>query len=132
VSDTGSPPGPTWANLIAELRHAHDMTQQQFGDAVGVSRKTVMRWESGTLTNDYEVVARIAERFQVPSATLFALLGDSTVRVEAEPLHPLAAELHRMLTGDTFAERDELEALVDRVMDVYRPAGRRHFQPRRR
>jgi DNA-binding transcriptional regulator YiaG len=50
---------PTPAYLIT-LREALDLTQQEFGDAVGVDKMTVSRWERGDRRPGIESLRRIA------------------------------------------------------------------------
>jgi len=51
--------------LIAELRRQSKMTQQALGDKLGVSNKTVSRWENGNYMPDIELLPLIASEFGI-------------------------------------------------------------------
>lgn len=51
-------------NRIKELRISHDLTQEQLGKLVGVSKQAVFKWESGKVPNiPREKQERMAELF---------------------------------------------------------------------
>ena len=51
-------------NLI-QLRKAHDMTQEDLAEKIGVSRQSVAKWESGDSLPDIDRCRSIAEIFGV-------------------------------------------------------------------
>ena len=51
--------------FIAELRKEHGFTQEQLGDKVGVTNKTVSRWETGTYLPPVDVLLTMSELFGV-------------------------------------------------------------------
>jgi len=56
ASEIGSRPSPA---LIATLRRALGLTQEQLGEHLGVHKLTVSRWECGTLHPSAEAVDRL-------------------------------------------------------------------------
>ena len=48
--------------FIAELRKEHGFTQEQLGDKIGVTNKTVSRWETGTYLPPADALLVILER----------------------------------------------------------------------
>lgn len=50
---------------IAARRRAAGLTQEQLGERLGVSNKTVSRWERGTYMPDIEMLEALAETFSV-------------------------------------------------------------------
>jgi transcriptional regulator with XRE-family HTH domain len=132
VSDVDGQAGSTaWAQCIRDLRSARGLTQGEFAEKVGVSRHTVMRWEAGAPTNDYDTVTRIADTFGLSSADLFALLSDAT-HVELPPqLHPRVAELARILAPDSPLPDDERAWLLT-TLDVVMDRARAYMRPKRR
>lgn len=50
---------------IAGLRTGRDLTQQQLADAIGVSDKTVSKWENGGCFPDITVIPILADFFGV-------------------------------------------------------------------
>ncbi len=51
--------------FIAELRKEKGLTQEQFGEKVGVTNKTVSRWETGTYLPSADALLIMSELFDV-------------------------------------------------------------------
>ena len=51
--------------FIAELRKEHGFTQEQLGDKIGVTNKTISRWETGTYLPPVDVLLTMSELFGV-------------------------------------------------------------------
>ncbi len=51
--------------LIAELRRQSGMTQEALGEKLGVSNKTISRWENGNYMPDIEMLPLIASEFGI-------------------------------------------------------------------
>lgn len=59
-------PGPVkTGEFIRELRLAHNMTQEELGDAVYVTRKAVSKWENGNCYPSLDIFPRLADIFGV-------------------------------------------------------------------
>lgn len=59
-------------NRVKELRsRANDMTQQELGARIGVTRQTVVAIEKGKYSPSLEVAFRIAAVFDVPLDEVF-------------------------------------------------------------
>lgn len=52
-------------NFIAELRKKQKLTQEQLGEKLGVTNKTVSRWETGTYLPPAEALLAMSELFGV-------------------------------------------------------------------
>ena len=50
---------------MAELRREQGLTQEELGEELGVSNKTVSRWETGTYLPPVEMLQRLSERYGV-------------------------------------------------------------------
>ena len=50
---------------IAELRKRNGMTQQELGDILSVSDKTVSKWENGICFPDINLLPELSEIFNV-------------------------------------------------------------------
>lgn len=72
--------------FIAGLRRERGLTQQQFGEIVGATNKTVSRWETGNYLPPVEVLEIISREFGVTINEIVAgeRLGDSEFRRAAE------------------------------------------------
>lgn len=51
--------------FLAKLRKEDGLTQEELGEALGVSNKTVSRWETGTYLPPVEMLQRMSERYGV-------------------------------------------------------------------
>ena len=60
------------ADKLAELRNAKGVTQDDVAQAIGISNKTVSKWENGTSMPDLPMLVMLAEYYEV---TTDALLG---------------------------------------------------------
>jgi len=58
-------------NTVRELRAAHEMTQQQLADRIGLTRQTVVAIEGDKYSPSLETAFRIAEVFGVPLDKVF-------------------------------------------------------------
>ncbi len=51
--------------FIAKLRKDRNMTQEQLGEALGVTNKTVSRWENGNYMPSIEMLQLLSQTFAV-------------------------------------------------------------------
>lgn len=72
--------------FIAELRKEHHLTQQQLGDRIGVTNKTVSRWENGNYMPDIDMLLILSQEFQVSVNELLSgkKLNDAEFRKNAD------------------------------------------------
>ena len=52
-------------SFLAELRREKNLTQEELGEALGVSNKTVSRWETGTYLPPVEMLQLLSDRYDV-------------------------------------------------------------------
>ncbi len=52
-------------NFIATLRKENNLTQEQLGEKLGVTNKTVSRWENGNYMPDIEMISLLSKEFDV-------------------------------------------------------------------
>ena len=50
-------------SFLAELRKEHNLTQAELGEKLGVSNKTISRWETGTYMPPVEMLAELSELY---------------------------------------------------------------------
>ena len=60
--------------VLRDLRARHNVTQAQLGDALGITKRTVLRWEAGEQTPNLADLRRLAAHFGVSVAVL---IGDT-------------------------------------------------------
>ncbi len=58
--------------FIAEKRRAKNLTQEQLAEMIGVSNKTVSKWETGKCMPDYSVVERLCKVLGISVGELLA------------------------------------------------------------
>ncbi len=52
-------------NYIAQKRHGLNLTQEQLAQILGVSNKTISKWENGKCMPDYSVIQKLCESLNV-------------------------------------------------------------------
>ena len=73
----------TIGSYIAQKRRAQNLTQEQLAEQLGVSNKTISKWENGKCMPDYSIIQTLCDALGV---TLPELMdgedaADSSVRV---------------------------------------------------
>lgn len=58
-------------NFLKELRQEKQMTQEQLAEYIGVSRRTVSRWETGNNLPDLSVLVELADYYDVDLKEIF-------------------------------------------------------------
>ena len=58
-------------NFLKELRQEKQMTQEQLAEYIGVSRRTVSRWETGNNLPDLSVLVELADYYDVDLKDIF-------------------------------------------------------------
>ena len=57
-------------SYIAEKRRALNLTQEQLAEKLGVSNKTISKWENGKCMPDYGIIQKLCETLHVTLAEL--------------------------------------------------------------
>jgi putative transcriptional regulator len=60
-------------NRVRELRQERQLTQEQLGELVGVSRRTIISIETGRFDPSLTLAIRLARSFGLPVEQLFRL-----------------------------------------------------------
>ena len=91
--------------FIAELSKEKGLTQEQFGEKVGVTNKTVSRWETGTCLPPAAVLLNMSQLFGV---SINELLSGKRL---TEDEYKQAAEnnLQQTLKASSFSLKDKIE-----------------------
>ena len=91
--------------FIAELRKEKGLTQEQFGEKVGVTNKTVSRWETGQYLPPADVLLMMSELFAVSINEL--LTGKRLLQEE----YKQAAEqnLRQVMETSIFSLKDRID-----------------------
>lgn len=72
--------------FIAELRNEKGMTQSELGERIGVTNKTVSRWENGNYMPDISVITTLCVELDISANELLCAqrLKDSDFKIKAD------------------------------------------------
>ncbi|MGN0367616.1 MAG: helix-turn-helix domain-containing protein [Wujia sp.] len=91
--------------FIAKLRKENGFTQEQFGEKVGVTNKTVSRWETGTYLPPTDVLLIMSELFGVSINELLSgkRLSENEYKQAAEE------NLKQTIKASSFSLKDKID-----------------------
>ncbi len=52
-------------SFIAQKRHVQNLTQEQLGEMLGVSNKTISKWENDKCMPDYSIIQKLCSALHV-------------------------------------------------------------------
>ena len=91
--------------FIAELRKEQNLTQEQFGEKLGVTNKTVSRWENGNYLPPADILLAMSQMFDVSVNEIL-----SGKRLAAEEYKEAAEEnLTRTLKSSSFSLKERID-----------------------
>ena len=92
-------------NFTAQLRKQKELTQEQFGEQIGVTNKTVSRWETGVYMPPADALMKMSELFGI---TINELLSGKRL---SEQEYIVAAEknLNQLVKSSKFGQKDKIE-----------------------
>lgn len=72
--------------FIAQKRKEHNITQEQLGEKIGVSNKSVSKWETGKCMPDYSVVQELCKELEITVTELMdgEEIEENSVRIYDE------------------------------------------------
>lgn len=91
--------------FIADLRKEKGLTQEQLGDKIGVTNKTVSRWETGVYLPPADVMLALGELFNVSVNEILSgkRLTDAEYKETAEE------NLTQAIKASSFSLKDKIE-----------------------
>ena len=89
--------------FIATLRKEKGLTQEKLGEKLGVTNKTISRWESGNYITDVEMLSLLSIEFGVSINELI-----SNERLLAGDFKKAADNLVKALNNSTFTLREKI------------------------
>lgn len=57
-------------DFIAQKRRVQNLTQEQLGEMLGVSNKTISKWENGKCMPDYSIIQELCSALHVTLSEL--------------------------------------------------------------
>ena len=91
--------------FIAELRKEHGYTQEQLGDKIGVTNKTISRWETGMYLPPADTLLMISELFDV---SINEILSGKKLSVE-EYKEAAEENLKQTIKGSSFSLKEKID-----------------------
>jgi len=79
--------------LIA-LRKQNGMSQEELGNAIGVSRQTVSKWEMGQTTPEMNKLIDLSKLFQISADELLGLETENTETIPPQSNRNIRPEIH--------------------------------------
>ena len=70
-------------NNIKHLRKEKGVSQQQLGDALGLKKSTVCKWETGVSNPGFKTLMKLSKYFECTVDELFLFLPDDTVKTQS-------------------------------------------------
>lgn len=91
--------------FIAELRKEQGMTQEQLGEKIGVTNKTVSRWETGSYLPPADMLLLMSEMFDISINEILSgkRLADNEYKKAAEE------HLIQAIKASSFSLKDKVE-----------------------
>lgn len=90
---------------LAQLRHEHNMSQEELAVYLNISQQTISKYENGKLEPDMEAMGKLAKLFDV---SVDYLMGFSEIR-KADLFVGEEAEVYQVL--DDLRKRPEMKML---------------------
>lgn len=101
--------------FLAQLRREQGLTQEQLGEKLGVTNKTISRWENGNNMPDIEMLGLISREFDVTINELVSgeRLDEVSFRKEAD------SNLVTALENSAFTLRERIEFFKKRWLRAH-------------
>ena len=96
---------------LAQLRHNRGLTQEALGEKLGVTNKTVSRWENGNYLPTVDALQQLSDLYGV---TINEILSGQKLE-EAEYKAAAEENLKKTLESSAFELKDRIAFLTDRI-----------------
>jgi len=111
---------------LRELRLGQKMTQEEFGEALGVTNRTVINYETGNrIPKDMNFYKKVSERFGIPLESLISAQEEFAARAYAEggarernKAEALVAEASALFAGGELTQEDK-DAVFMALQEAY-------------
>ena len=132
-----------FAEKVKELRTRNGLSQQQLADAIGVSRRTIINYESGTYPRNRNQFKRLAEVLETNEDYLLTeseqFEAEAYMRYGArgkKQAQALTEELASLFAAGGELEEEDMKAMIDALQEAFwiaklenRKYGRRKVKP---
>ena len=107
-------------NQIAKYRKERHITQEQLGETVGVTNRTVSKWEQGISMPSVDLVPRIASALRISLDQLFGMETKDHAEDLSQTIHNAVSAAFEDLLYDAIG--DALEELLPKYLNNYHSA----------
>lgn len=95
-------------NFLSELRKEHGFTQEQLGEKLGVTNKTVSRWETGTYLPPADILIMLSELYSLTINEILSGQRLNAVEYQEEAEKKLV-EVLKKNENSAFTLKDRIE-----------------------
>lgn len=106
--------------FLKELRKEHNMTQEQLGDKIGVTNKTISRWETGNYMPPVENLKQLSDIYQVSINEILAgerIVSERYTEVADENVSNVLAEIE--IKNKKFENRLILIMIINMLLAIF-------------
>lgn len=89
---------------LAELRKKHNLTQEQLGNKIGVTNKTISRWETGTYLPPVDILEKLSDMYGI---TINEIISGRALE-ETEYKQAAEENIKSVLNSSTFTLQDKI------------------------
>ena len=105
-------------SFIKEIRKEKGLTQEQLAEKLGVSQKSVSRWETGKTMPDYSLLPNICETLEINVAELLGaekIAGDSVPKKQVTAMADELEALGQDIGVEIKAQKEEIFDQMHRI-----------------
>ena len=99
--------------FIREVRKENGLTQEQFAEKLGVSQKSISRWETGKTMPDYSLLPSICE---VLGVNIAELLGAEHISGDSVSKKQVTVMAHNMIS--LMNDRKGIRKIIGAILSI--------------
>lgn len=90
--------------FLAKMRKEHNMTQEQLGEKIGVTNKTISRWETGAYMPPVDILVKLSEIYGI---TINEILSGRKVNA-SEYKQVAEKNIKSVLSESAFSQKEKI------------------------
>lgn len=92
-------------SFLAQLRHEKKLTQEQLGEIIGTTNKTISRWENGNYLPPVEALQQLSQYYNI---TINEILSGQRL-TETQYKEKAEVNIKKALTSNTFTLQERID-----------------------